>query len=311
VRFLSWEENHMNVSIVSQVNYGNAEVRGQLRAWKQKLARDYTAFESTFRRFGKGGDLGPLLFDMIRCGRIGRQRAFEKINRALGPGAKLETKHLDDKSALAVWSIFCPRSPVWCATSGTAPDAAQMGLSQNCVTVNYIAAGAMPWGVGLEQGLWTLGVPDHALGRAIERSRFLHPGAIIREAHVNLLNLPAQTIALNNGNIETERGFFVKAGAGAFRCEMQGGPDKLNNGELGFFAFTRTWIDAARLHEDQVPLHEKGKPGNRLGDTWLLPHPLRRIIEVATNQAQVIPLRQLEYAEHCPDMSKLTNNEAP
>ena len=278
----------MNVSIVSQVNYGNAEVRGQLRLWKQKLARDYAAFESAFRRFDKGGDLRALLFDMIRCGRVGRQRAFEKITRTLGPGAKLETKHLDDKPALAVWSIFCPRSPVWCATPDITPDAAQMGLSQNCVTVNCIVAGAMPWGVGIEEGLWTLGVPDHALGRAIERSRLLHPGAIIREAHVNLLDLPAQSIALNNGIIETERGFFVKAGAGAFRCEMQGGPDKLNNGELSFFAFARTWIDDTRLHEDQVPLCEKGEPGDRLGDTWLLPRPLRRIVEVATNQAQVI-----------------------
>jgi hypothetical protein len=211
----------MDVSIVSQVNYSNAEVRGQLRSWKQKLARDYAAFESAFRRLGKGGDLGALLFDMVRCGRVGRQRAFEKINRALGPGAKLETKHLDDKPVLAVWSIFCPRSPVWCATPDITPDAAQMGLSQNCVAVNCIVAGAMPWGVGIEQGLGAFVAPDHALGRAIERSRLLHPGAIIREAHANLLDLPVQSIALNNGNIETERGFFVKAGAGAFRCDAR------------------------------------------------------------------------------------------
>src|SRR5262249_34733117 len=166
-----------------------------------------------------GGDLGALPFDMVRCGRVGRQRAFEKINRALGPGAKLETKHLDDKPALAVWSIFCPRSPVWCARPDAVPDAAQMGLSQNWVTVNCIVAGAMPWGVGIEQGLWTAVITDHALGRAIERSRLLHPGTIIREVHVNLLDLPVQSIAFNNSNLETGRGFFVKAGAGAFRCE--------------------------------------------------------------------------------------------
>src|SRR5262249_27129367 len=180
------EKNHMNVAIVSQVNYGNAEVRGQLRVWKQKLARDYAVFESAFCRLGKGDDLGAFLFDMVRCGRVGRQRAFEKINRALGPGAKLETKHLDDKPALAVWSIFCPRSPVWCAAPDAVPDTAQMGLSQNCVTVNCIVAGALPGGIGIEVGLWTLGIPDHALGRAIERSRLLHPGTIIREAHTNL-----------------------------------------------------------------------------------------------------------------------------
>src|SRR5262249_7856013 len=181
----------MNTTIVSQVNYGNAEVRGQLRAWKQKLARDYAVFESAFRRLGKGGDLGALLFDMVRCGRVGRQRAFEKISRALGPGAKLETKHLDDKPALVVWSIFCPRGPIWCATPNIAPDAAQMGLSQNCVVVDHVVAGGLPTGIGAATGSWTLAVPDHALGRAVERSGMLHPGTIIREAHVNLLDLPA------------------------------------------------------------------------------------------------------------------------
>jgi hypothetical protein len=64
----------------------------------------------------------------------------------------------------------------------------------------------------------------------------------------------------------------------------------LNNGELSFFAFARTWIDDAQLHEDQIPLCKKGKPGERLGDSWFLPRPLRRIVEVAPNQAQVIPL---------------------
>jgi hypothetical protein len=159
--------------------------------------------------------------------------------------------------------------------------------------VNSVVAGAMPRGVGIQENLWTLVIPDHALGRAIERSRFLHPGTIIREAHANLLDLPVQSIAFNNGNLETERGFFVKAGAGAFRCEMQGGPDELNNGELSFFVFARTWIDDARLHEDQVSLCKKGNPGDRLGDTWFLPRPLRRIVEVETNRAQVIPLWQM------------------
>jgi hypothetical protein len=31
------------------VTYTNAEVRGRLRAWKQKLARDYVDFKRIFR----------------------------------------------------------------------------------------------------------------------------------------------------------------------------------------------------------------------------------------------------------------------
>jgi hypothetical protein len=35
------------------VHYNNAEVRGQLRMWKQQLARDYAVFEAAFHRFDK------------------------------------------------------------------------------------------------------------------------------------------------------------------------------------------------------------------------------------------------------------------
>jgi hypothetical protein len=53
------------------------------------------------------------------------------------------------------------------------------------------------------------------------------------------------------------------------------------------YIFTPTWIDDDQLHEDQIPLCEKGEPGQRLGDGWLLPHPLRRIVEVAPGLAKV------------------------
>jgi hypothetical protein len=148
---------------------------------------------------------------MVRCGRVGRQRAFEKINRALGLGVRLEAKHLDGKAARAVWSIYKPGGAVICDTD------AHPALLQDCVTVNYIVAGAGQRGIGIYDGKWTLEVPDHALGRAVERSGMLHPGAIIREAHVNLLELPA-TVMVDRPNFRDTKapGLYVKAGPGCF-----------------------------------------------------------------------------------------------
>ena len=60
-------------------------------------------------------------------------------------------------------------------------------LLQDCVAVNYILAGCIDNIIRVSEGMWTLEVPDHALGRAVERSRLLHPGDLIREAHQNLL----------------------------------------------------------------------------------------------------------------------------
>jgi hypothetical protein len=66
--------------------------------------------------------------------------------------------------------------------------------------------------MGAGEGLWTLEVPDHALGRAVERSGALHPGVIIREAHLNLLALP-QSVAASTSD-ESASGVLIKAGPG-------------------------------------------------------------------------------------------------
>lgn len=49
--------------------------------------------------------------------------------------------------------------------------------------------------------------------------------------------------------------------------------------EDGVHVRVATWLDEDQLHADQIPLHEKGKPGDRLGDGWLQPKPLRKIVE--------------------------------
>lgn len=89
-------------------------------------------------------------------------------------------------------------------------------LTQDCVSVNYSYVGVRDGLIYTGEGLWTLEVPDHALGRAVKRSRLLTPETIIREAHRNVLGAPLKG-ARRNG--------YIKAGAGCFAVELIGGKD--------------------------------------------------------------------------------------
>src|SRR5262249_51015066 len=248
------------MTIVSRVDYEDAETRGRVRQWKKRLEREYIAFERGYLRLQKG-DLRNLPVDLVRCGRVGRRRALGKISAALGPGAKLELSILDDPHPRAIWSIYKPRDAVICE----APIERE-SLFQDCVTMNYFVAGSMPGGIGVAEGLGTLEVPDHALGRAVERSRFLHPGAIIREAHSNLLDLPATVIAKRPNFADHDSpGIYIKAGPGCFAGHLYVAPDSSID-EYSAHVRMKTWLDENQLHANQIPMCEKGATGERLGD---------------------------------------------
>jgi hypothetical protein len=251
------------------VAYSEAAARGRLREWKKQLARDYKVFD---RAYSARSALRPLFDDLVNRGsHKGRRRAFAKIAPALGSGPVLEGLRLDGDAPLALWSILKPRDSV---TVGAPPET---GLAQGCVTVNYVLAGVLPqWegdqvtGVmaGITEGLWTLEVPDHALGRAMTRSGFL-PDAIIREAHHNLLRLRAS-------QLPPLPQFLVKAGPGGFVCELALGADQSAAFALSAHVRAATWISDDMVHPGQLLLLDDAMPGGRLQDWFLLPFPLRR-----------------------------------
>jgi hypothetical protein len=133
-------------------------VRGQLRQWKEKLAQQYRQFDRAYcdhrtRSFAE---------DFVnRSSRQGRRRALGKLKRAFGPGVTLEGLRLDGNYPMAVWSLLSSRESV------TAGAPMESGLAQDCVTVNCVLAGRLPspTEAGLAEGLWSLEIPDHALGR--------------------------------------------------------------------------------------------------------------------------------------------------
>jgi hypothetical protein len=269
------------------VSYGNAEVRGQLRQWKKKLAQSYTIFNNAFKEL-QDGKLTPLVIDMVKCSRAGRERAFERISKALGPGVTLESASLGKgNSSLAIWSILKPRDAVTVVAGDDRSERERWSLAQDCVTVDYVLIGCVDSMILTGSGLWTLEVPDHALGRAVERSRFLHPGAIIREAHLNLLDLPATVLNRTNFTNNNSSGAYIKAGPGCFAGHFRLGEDASIENRLGAHVRVKTWLDADQLFERQIVLCEKAAPGKRLGDGWLRPSPLRRIEQSGPDTMQV------------------------
>ena len=178
-------------NIRTGVAYSSAEVRGQLRAWKQRLAQNYVAFNTAYGRLHRGDEAAEVVLDMIKGSRAGRRLAFAKISKAFGPGVTAESVSLDKRGqCFAVWSILKPRDAVVVKANRDISESERASLAQDCVTVNYVVVGAVEGRVLVAEGLWTLEVPDHALGRAVERSGFLHPETIIRDAHRNLLDMP-------------------------------------------------------------------------------------------------------------------------
>jgi hypothetical protein len=69
---------------------------------------------------------------------------------------------------------------------------------------------------------------------------------------------------------------------------MSAARDVSSNGQYCVHVRVATWLDENQLHADQIPLHEKGKPGDRLGDGWLQPEPLREIVETEPGTLNVL-----------------------
>ncbi len=261
---------------VRDTQYTDAATRGRLRQWKNQLAKSYAAFD---RAYGSAAFEEAAAEFATRNSVTGRQRAFARLHRTLATAATLEGVRLGGHHPIAVWSILCPRNAVLIGKKdGSEIDPA---FAQPCVAVNYAVVYRSD-GVALRgDGLWALEVPDHALGRLMERSQ-ASPEAVIRAAHHNLLQLRIDQLTSAGRIVVGRRQFLVRAGDGGFICSFRVGPDKSLGGEYSLNVFAHTWISANMQHDDQVTLIDDGEPGHRLGDGPLLPAPLRVFISRET-----------------------------
>ena len=252
--------------MITNVSYGNSETRGRLRQWKKKLARDYAVFERALDALSPNGRAAPVGIDMVKCTRPGRERAFKQINKLLGPGVTLEEVSLGKNNrTLAIWSILKPRDSVTIEVPDDFSESERASLAQDCVVVDYAVVGCIADVIQVTTGLWTIEVPDHALGRAVQRTRFLHPGALIREAHLNLLDLPVTVMGQAGFTGRRTSKTYIKAGLGCFVGSFHLIEDVSIGNRLSASVRTTTWLTEDQMHEDQIVLCEKGEKGQRLG----------------------------------------------
>lgn len=125
----------------------------------------------------------------------------------------------------------------------------------------------------------------------MERAPSIDPAAAILLAHHTALGLRACDVIDPDGHPSTQ--LLLPAGPGAFRCDARIGADDSLRGAPSLHLFAATWIADDMLGANQVKLEAAGVPGERLGDTWLLPPPLRRGSIDASGRAQVVPFRRL------------------
>lgn len=247
----------------------NAEARGKLRVYKQQLAAGYQKLNRLFDNPRLDADLSA----MVMKKNIGRMRAYQRVRTTMEPmGLHREYCDLETRSPLLVWSALKPRASV------TYPDRDRDDIDpldiQNCVTVNYVLAGQLePGHVGLAEGLWSLELQDHALGRLIERNA---GGSdltdCILQAHRALLRISATLVV---EHYKAERDLVLPAGPGAFICTIRFGNDMMQNDETMLHLIARTWVSVGQLHSSQrvLPVSQN----DPLKDSLLLPQPLRTV----------------------------------
>jgi len=126
----------------------DATRRGKLRLWKAGLTNRYAAFDAWYGT----RDARRLASDFAHAGSSGgRQRKLARLDHILTAfGAQLEHRQLERKHPFAVWALLRPR----CAMARDDPEPRFM---QDCVVVEYIAAGRLPGRTVLDSATWTLG----------------------------------------------------------------------------------------------------------------------------------------------------------
>jgi hypothetical protein len=246
----------------------DAEARGRLRRWKAQLRQRYRVID----RMAAAEQMSPdVVAFALRGSPTGRQRAFARLNSNLTTaGAVLHTVRYEGRSPIAVWAILKPRTSVAIETEDPR-------LTQDCITVNYILVGCLTANTAHRgDGLWSLEVPDHALGRLLQRTA-ADPTAILFAAHHAAWRLHVEQVVPDH-EYDPNYQFLPPAGAGAFVCSTRVGEDT-SLGTPSMHLYAHTWLAADMLHEGQVPLCDDGLPGARLGDGWLLPAMLRKVTD--------------------------------
>jgi len=168
----------------------------------------------------------------------GKQRALAKLRRLMHPAVLLNTTPDDP---VCVWA--------WLEPSGAVLDTTDPGRSQNCVLTSFAIAGRTSRCSAASNHGWTLEVPDHALGRLIERCRGADPAAALWQASNAFLNAGLSEIV---ACLKNDQVFYLPAADGLFLCEAIA----INDDAFGLhiYARARTRLATDMLQPEQTPI---------------------------------------------------------
>jgi hypothetical protein len=259
----------MNLPLSHPTHFPNqisAEARGRRRVWRRQREAAYTAaVETLFATIKR-----PVVEDFMFKASVGRRRVFDRIDQQLRRhGAVLQALRLEGKSPCAIWAVLRPRSAL---TLNPHPDLP--GDDQDCVTVNYLTLGATPDAPtgALGEGLWTLEIKDHAIGRFFERGDG-GPDQAIFAVHDALLNVDSRDLQ------DRPRSVRLRVGNDVWCGEVRAGFD-VSIADFGLHVIVRTHLGFDQLSPGQEfgliqPRPQAGP--YRLGEGWLAPPPFRTL----------------------------------
>jgi hypothetical protein len=244
----------------------SAEARGKWRQFRRHLAAECVQINSALGN----ARLRSLVSAYLRPGTVGREKIAHRMSTLFGPDARLEYRTRE----LLCWGFLKARLRVIINNEDDDP-----GLGQDAVCLHYLLIGrlveAEPGKCYRADGLWSLEVTEHAGGRLFEYNRGADPAAIIWEAHSRVLQVSAAALA--PCCVDPARRFLLPAGGGWFLCQLVSGEDMSASGALSVHVRARTWLSQDMAINERA-IVGPGPPGEQVGDGFLLPRPLRRLV---------------------------------
>jgi Fe-S-cluster formation regulator IscX/YfhJ len=247
----------------------DAEARGKVRMFKQKLDKDYVAI----RAFYTTALDTEFVRDFVLKKGKGRQRVFDRINQfLLAHRARPAALRLDGKKPMAAWAFLRPCEAVLA-------DPEDPRDTQDAVSVNYLFIGWAPHRPGFifkYANLWSLEVTDHTLGRYFQRTRDNDLSTAIFRLHDGILNINQDDLTM-----KPDDPFHIRIGEHTWCAELRvTNDDKDECGEKLVHAIVRTYMDFDSLsprREIKLVVPKPQAVGSRLGDHLLMLPPFRRL----------------------------------
>jgi hypothetical protein len=240
------------------------EARGKLRALRSQLNR----YERQIDDVLDNNKLDTSLLVYFKPGNMRREHLAKKMTHILGPGVHFQYRNPN----WLCWVYLCARERV--VINDNTND---KGVSQNCICINYILTGKFSiyahessWA----KGLWTIEFTDHSIGRLIQRSSKNDPDpiSVMLSAHKSILHTPIYDI--EDCLKKRSKIFLLPSGSGVFICQILLGIEKSDQ-SFAFHVRARTWIHNDQLRDNQYSIASDALDGESLGDSFLLPYPLR------------------------------------